>query len=170
MQYDETTSVSTITDAILTETAITGLENGFEKGSPVAALHSFYQAFNAADLQQMAQNWLQSHDASMSNPLGGIRRGWQEISSVYEKIFSGKARVYVEFYDYSIQQGDQIFCAVGRERGYFLVDETKLDLAIRTTRIYRKHDDCWLQLHHHGSIENPELLKQYQSRVLDAIA
>lgn len=150
--------------------ALTGKEIIFEKDTPQAALQAFYLAFNSASLEKMEENWLQTAAASMSNPLGGIKRGWDEIRLVYERIFNGTAKVYVEFYDYSIYQSgqpfsSQSFCAVGRERGHIFTAGEKIDLAIRTSRIYQKHEDSWRQLHHHGSIENPDLLNRYQTLV-----
>ncbi|MCK4833123.1 MAG: nuclear transport factor 2 family protein [Gammaproteobacteria bacterium] len=147
--------------------AITGKRNLFQKGSPQSALQDFYQAFNARDLQKVSANWLQTEEASMSNPLGGVRRGWDEIAAVYQRLFAGEATVYVEFYDYSIHQSAQFFCAVGRERGYFEIAQQQLELAIRTSRIYHKQDGLWRQLHHHGSIEQPDLLKSYQTAVVN---
>ena len=58
-----------------------------------------------------------------------------------------------------------MFYAVGRERGEFLLGETAINLAIRTTRIYKLIDGRWRQVHHHGSIDDPELLAQYQSAI-----
>ncbi|MCK4675213.1 MAG: nuclear transport factor 2 family protein, partial [Gammaproteobacteria bacterium] len=115
----------------------------------------------------VSANWLQTEEASMSNPLGGVRRGWDEIAAVYQRLFAGEATVYVEFYDYSIHQSAQFFCAVGRERGYFEIAQQQLELAIRTSRIYHKQDGLWRQLHHHGSIEQPDLLKSYQTAVVN---
>lgn len=43
---------------------------------------------------------------------------------------------------------------------------TRIELAIRTTCIYRKENGRWLQIHHHGSIEDPVLLARYQDAVL----
>ncbi len=146
--------------------AITGEGLMFEKGSPQSALQAFYKAFNTGNLEKMAENWLQTEEVSMSNPLGGVRRGWPKIAGVYQRIFSGAAEVYVEFYDYSIHQSDDFFCAVGRESGYFKNAEERLELAIRTSRIYRKQGGRWQQLHHHGSIEIPSLLETYQAAVV----
>lgn len=72
---------------------ITGRDVGIESGSPLAALSEFYRAFNERDLTLMERNWLASPAASMDNPLGGIRRGWGDIRTVYERIFQGPARV-----------------------------------------------------------------------------
>ncbi len=145
---------------------IKGTEHVVQDGTAYAALVDFYRAFNQRDLPRMAKCWMHSDSASMSNPLGGIKRGWDEIGSVYEKIFGGPAQVYVEFYDFQIYQSDMMFCAVGRERGYLQTAEQKIDLAIRTSRVYANWQGRWLQLHHHGSIDQAGLLADYQSAVL----
>lgn len=85
----------------------------------------------------------------------------EEIKAVYGRIFNSPAKVYVEFYDYTVHEAGEIFYAVGRERGKFSIGETAINLAIRTTRIYRLIDGKWRQVHHHGSIDDPELLARY---------
>jgi hypothetical protein len=50
--------------------------------TPLGALAEFYRAINKRDLSLVSQNWLASSEASMDNPLGGIRRGWDDISQV----------------------------------------------------------------------------------------
>lgn len=152
------------------EQAITGARYSSQAGNPgstpEAALEQFYAAFNGRDLALMADNWAQTDEAALDNPLGGIRRGWTEIRPLYERVFSGPAVVYVEFYDYTLHLGQDLFYAVGRERGHFRRGDTELALAIRTSRVFRQFDGRWKQVHHHGSIEDPDLLARYQSAVL----
>ncbi len=145
--------------------AITGSEDAIGEDEPQACLIAFYKAFNQRDRALMEGNWSHSEEASMSNPLGDIRRGWPAIRAVYERIFGGPARVYVEFYDYSLHRTADMFCAVGRERGHVAVGDERIELAIRTSRIYRRENGRWKQLHHHGSIDNAELLARYQALV-----
>jgi ketosteroid isomerase-like protein len=145
---------------------ITGSESTTGESVLFSALINFYAAFNNRDFDRMQANWLLSDQASMSNPLGGIKRGWREISGVYEKIFNGPAAVYVEFYDYSIHATDSMFTAVGRERCTLEINSQCIELAIRTSRIYILHGREWKQLHHHGSMDNPQLLAAYQSALL----
>jgi ketosteroid isomerase-like protein len=147
------------------ETPITGRENFVDSSEPIAALAQFYRAFNTRDLELMAENWEASDEAAMDNPLGGIMRGWNHIRAVYQRIFAGSARVQVEFHDYTLHVAGNVFYAVGRERGTFERDGNKLDLAIRTTRIFKRVGGRWRQVHHHGSIDDPELLKAYQLAV-----
>lgn len=146
--------------------AITGKEDQGQSSSPYHALVQFYCAFNSGDMQMMSENWAQSDDIAMDNPLGDIKRGWAEIEAVYRRIFNGHAEVYVEYFDYTIHETAEMFYAVGRERGYFRLGGEEITLAIRTSRIFQKIDGRWKQVHHHGSIEDPELLAEYQAAVM----
>lgn len=132
------------------------------------ALVEFYQCFNHRDLPGLAGNWLSGGEPSMDNPIGGIRRGWEDIRAGYDKLFKGPARVMVEFYDYTQQQGEDWSLFVGRERGLCRVGDEELDLAIRTTRWFIHRDGKWRQLHHHGSIEEADLLASYQRLIFGA--
>lgn len=145
---------------------ITGEEKKSDNTSPHSALVDFYNSFNHKNFDLMEENWLQSAEASMSNPLGGLKRGWDEIKEVYTKIFSGSAKVYVEFYDYSIYCTDNMFVAVGRERGSLEINNEITNLLIRTSRVFSLVENQWKQVHHHGSMDNPELLGKYQEVLL----
>jgi hypothetical protein len=141
---------------------LTNLENDKMK-----ALISFYKAFNQRDLKLMENVWLNSDEVSMNNPVGGIMRGRKNIESVYDKIFNGKAKVYVEFYDFTFHSTDKMFLVTGRERGFFEKENVKIDLAIRTSRVFIKENGDWKHIQHHGSIDNPDLLKKYQDAILN---
>lgn len=146
---------------------ITGREELGELTAPQQALAQFYRAFNTRDLQLMEANWDPSPEAAMDNPVGGIVRGWPEIRRVYERIFAGRRRAQVEFHDYTLHVLGEVFYAVGRERGSLAAEEAQpeLRLAIRTTRLFRRHGGRWRQLHHHGSMDDPELLAAYQRAI-----
>ncbi|HYW90967.1 MAG TPA: nuclear transport factor 2 family protein [Gammaproteobacteria bacterium] len=136
-----------------------------DPGTPTGALAEFYRAFNGRDLALMRANW-HPEECVLDNPLGGIRRGWDEIEPLYASVFEGAARVRVVFFDYTLHLGRDLFCAAGRERGQLKRDGLSLELAIRTSRLYRRLEGRWCQVHHHGSIEDPGLLQQYRSAVL----
>jgi ketosteroid isomerase-like protein len=152
----------------LEQVPITGREEKVHLPAPLKVLSEFYEALNGKDLEKMAANWSQTAESVMDNPVGGIERGWEEIRSVYERIFSRPAQYYFEFYDYSLHEADEIFFVVGRERGEFRVGEMVLNMAIRTTRIFRRIEGRWRQVHHHGSIGDPDLLDHYRKAVKGA--
>jgi hypothetical protein len=146
---------------------ITGHEDLGDLTQPVQALAQFYRAFNERDLVRMAENWDDSLEVAMNNPLGGVKRGWHDIKAVYERIFFSPHKVTVEFHDYTLHVFNEVFYAVGRERGHLEshleARETRLNLNFRTSRIFRRVDTQWRQVHHHGSIEDSQLLSAYQS-------
>lgn len=145
---------------------VTGHHGIVNAGEPLAALSEFYRALNTRDIALMEQNWDASDDAIMDNPLGGIKCGWAEIRDVYEHLFASSGEYKFEFSDYMLQQHGEVFIAIGRERGHMVSSTGQvLKLAIRTTRIFRRVESRWRQIHHHGSIDNSEMLARYQQAV-----
>jgi len=71
----------------------------------------------------------------------------------------------VEFYDYTMHGTADQFFVTGRERGTLKTPTTELELAIRTTRIFTRQTGSWRQIHHHGSIDRPDLLAAYQQAI-----
>lgn len=148
-------------------TEITGSEARTGEGA-LDALIDFYRAFNGRDLDALAANWADGDAPSMDNPIGGIRRGWPAIREGYSRLFGGPAAVSVTFHDFTCQGGSDWQLFVGREKGICRTPQVTLDLRIRTTRWFVKSDGRWRQLHHHGSIEEPALLADYQRAIFGA--
>ena len=149
-----------------TETPVTGRDPLGNLSEPLQALAQFYKALNGRDLAMMEQNWVASPDAAMDNPLGGITRGWPNIRAVYQRLFAVKGSYRFEFWDYTLHRTQDVFFVVGRERGRLELESGALDLAIRTTRLFTREGSGWRQLHHHGSIDDPQMLSKYQKLVL----
>lgn len=147
---------------------ISGNEAVDDPAGPLAALVAFYRAFNAGDLDALARSWLGGDEPSMSNPIGGIRRGWPEIRDGYARLFAGAARVRVAFHDFTTHGDDRACLFVGREKGICESPSGTLALRFRTTRWFVRRDGVWRQLHHHGSIEEPALLAAYQTAIFGA--
>ncbi len=147
------------------QTPVTGREQKENLTPQMRALSQFYRALNDRNMGLMAHTWAQTDEAVMNNPVGGIKRGWEEIRKVYELVFTHSSHYWFEFYDYSYHEAGEFFYVVGRERGEYKAGKETLTIAIRTTRIFRKIDGEWRQVHHHGSIDDPDLLAAYQEAV-----
>jgi ketosteroid isomerase-like protein len=132
-----------------------------------AALESFYYALNHRDLEALARNWTDDPLAQLNNPLGGILRGGDAVKNLYDRIFSGTVRVQVTFGDIVEYIGDDHAVFAGRETGTYTVsDQEPSALEIRTSRYFRYSGERWRQYHHHGSIDDPELLRAYQHAIM----
>lgn len=145
---------------------VTGREELQDLNEPRQALAQFYRALNGRDLALMKVHWDSSSEATMDNPLGGIKRGWPEILQTYERLFNTPGSYSFEFWDYTLHQNGDVFWVVGRERGRLTRDDDTLELAIRTTRLFRRTGGRWRQIHHHGSIDDPQMLARYLDAVL----
>ena len=130
-------------------------------------VESFYYAFNQRDIALLDQVWADQELIQLNNPLGGILRGYEAIAKLYQRVFTGPASVSVEFRDVVEFQTDTMVAFAGRETGEFTRDGKSLALSIRTSRIIQWFgpDLGWRQVHHHGSIDDPRLLEEYQDAV-----
>jgi hypothetical protein len=78
------------------QTPITGSEDLGDLSQPQQALAQFYRAFNTRDLKTIDENFADSDEVAIDNPLGGIRRG-DEPHRMYEVVIRSPADVHVEF-------------------------------------------------------------------------
>jgi hypothetical protein len=131
----------------------------------LAALESFYFAFNNADLDAFRQVWVADELIRLGNPLGGILEGIDPIVALYDGIFNGPARVWVELYDIVAYPLGEAVVFAGRERGEFSKHGATVPLDIRTSRVLHRRDERWGQVHHHGSITDTDLLTTYRQAV-----
>lgn len=136
-------------------------------GGARALVESFYYAFNQRDMGVFAEMWAEHELIQLNNPLGGILRAYEPISELYRGIFNGSARVWVELYDIVEFQSDAMVVFAGREKGEFTKGKVTIPLSIRTSRIVQWMGSGvgWKQVHHHGSIDDIQMLAEYQTAV-----
>jgi hypothetical protein len=158
----------------LGETVFSGAQNRLEETlqptieGATAALETFYHALNERFLDLFRQIWFDHEFIQLNNPVGGIMRGVGPIGDLYARIFEGPVRVQVEFYDIVAYLSSEMAVFAGRERGTYERNGKAYPLDIRTSRIflYAPTQGGWRQIHHHGSIDNPERLAHYQQMIL----
>jgi limonene-1,2-epoxide hydrolase len=133
----------------------------------IAGLETFYFSFNNKDIDTFKKVWYNNDLVQLNNPLGGIVRGIEPIVEVYDTIFNGRAKVWVKFTDILYYATDEMVVFAGTEIGEFSIENETVDLKIRTSRIfgYLDNEKRWFQLHHHGSIDDSDLLYKYQKAV-----
>lgn len=132
----------------------------------LAALETFYFALNNRNLDVFAQVWTEDPLAQLNNPLGGILRGGDAITALYDRVFHGPALVTATLGDIVEYADDTHALFAGRETGEYTVDGGRaVPLSIRTSRYFRYQAGRWYQFHHHGSIDNADALAAYQAAI-----
>ncbi|MEV5544383.1 nuclear transport factor 2 family protein [Saccharopolyspora shandongensis] len=134
----------------------------------VAALETFYYALNRRDLDTLSAVWSQDELVQLNNPVGGILRSGSAVTDLYRRIFTGNLFLTVTFVDAATYGWPEVAVFAGREVGQYH-DRTgaTVPITIRTSRVFG-YDHAvgrWLQVHHHGSIDDPEQLAGYQREV-----
>lgn len=132
-----------------------------------AALETFYYGFNTPDLSALRHVWAPDEHVLLCNPIGGRTVGIEAITALYSRLLLSSDSVWVELSDIIEYRTAESVQFAGREHGAFSIAGEEVTLVIRTTRAfhYRGAAEGWRQVHHHGSIDNPELLAAYQRAV-----
>lgn len=133
-----------------------------------ALIETFYYAFNQRDIDVFNNIWGSDELVQLNNPLGGILRGIEPITNLYNGVFMGSSKVWVELSDIVEFQTRDMVVFAGRETGEFTKGENPISLNIRTSRIIQWFGERvgWKQTHHHGSIDDPKLLAEYRQAIL----
>lgn len=132
----------------------------------VAALETFYYALNQRDVDAMSAVWSHDELAQLNNPVGGVLRGGAEAVALYGRIFASGTRLEVTFGDAVTYQHPATAVFAGREIGtYSVAGGPATPLEIRTSRFFAYDDTAgrWVQVHHHGSIDESDALRAYQN-------
>jgi ketosteroid isomerase-like protein len=145
----------------LAEAASPGLEGAR------AALDTFYHALNTRSLNLLLRTWADDPLVQLDNPLGGIVRGLAGVAALYGRILSGPVRAQVTLEDIVAYVTPELLVFAGREVGSYEQSGVSEPLAIRTSRIFRflPAQGGWRQIHHHGSLDDPDQLARYQRAV-----
>jgi ketosteroid isomerase-like protein len=130
-----------------------------------AANAAFYEAFEALDIEAMAQVWERSDRASVTHPGWPIQRGWARVAASWETIFEHTP--YIQFV-----LTDEVVNIVG-DVAWVTVDENVLQARgspdgggtdteelsatlTAATNVFVRDGDCWRLVAHHGSeVQSP---------------
>jgi len=117
------------------------------------ANEAFYAAFEARDLDAMADVWERSDRATVTHPGWPILRGWPKVVASWDAIFGNTP--YIQFF-LTDEQVD-----VDGDVAWVTVSEGILQSAsspestsagtVAATNVFVRHGDTWRMVVHHGS-------------------
>jgi ketosteroid isomerase-like protein len=114
---------------------------------------AFYAAFEARDLDGMAELWERSERATVTHPGWPTLRGWPKVAGSWDAIFS--ATPYIQFFitdEYVHVVGDVAWVTVNEN----ILQSAGSDEALGTgtvaaVNVFARHDGAWRIVVHHGS-------------------
>jgi uncharacterized protein (TIGR02246 family) len=123
-----------------------------------AANAAFYAAFEAGDLDAMADVWERSERARVTHPGWPTLHGWEKVAGSWRAIFSNTP--YIQFVltdeqmlvveDLAVVTLDEnILQATGTDGAAATPDLSAARVA--ATNVFVQHEGRWRMVHHHGS-------------------
>ena len=126
-----------------------------DRQAVLEANRAFYEAFNARDVEAMADLWLRSDDATCVHPHRNVTVGHAEIQRSWRAILTNPQQPKIVFAAEDARVVGDIGIVAGRE--------VVAGVPIVATNIYQRVNsadltdnadtpsDTWLLIHHHGS-------------------
>ncbi|HZP27340.1 MAG TPA: nuclear transport factor 2 family protein [Acidimicrobiia bacterium] len=129
-----------------------------ETDAVIAANAEFYAAFEARDLDRMAEVWERSDRATVTHPGWPTLHGWARVAASWEAIFANTPYIQFVLTDESVTvHGDAAWVTLDENilqstgGGATGSDEELSGSRIATTNVFTRAGDRWRMVVHHGS-------------------
>lgn len=113
----------------------------------LAANRSFYEAFEAQDLDAMSELWVHGDEVSCVHPGWAALRGWGAVSASWVALFRSSERLQF------ILTAEHV--AVVGDAAWVTLDENILGASAGSTvaaiNVFTRADGRWRMVAHHGS-------------------
>jgi ketosteroid isomerase-like protein len=113
----------------------------------------FYAAYNHVingDPAPMLALWLPSPDVTAMHTLGDLEVGWDQVRAVWERVARICSDGQMTITELEIRLFGDLVYAICREQVQMTVAGKRVQLTLRATNIFRREDDDWKVIHHHG--------------------
>jgi uncharacterized protein (TIGR02246 family) len=118
--------------------------------SAVTAVHDeFYAAFEALDLDRMAECWVQDDTARCIHPGAELITGWDRVRRSWTAVFVNSAENQFFLTDVEIHVDGDIAVVTCTEN--VLAGEEMATGKVVATKMLRRHGGRWRVVLHHGS-------------------
>jgi hypothetical protein len=115
------------------------------------ANNRFYQAFQNLSIEKMEKVWDLGDDTVCIHPGWDLFTGWLAIRESWIIIFQNTSRINFLITNTKIRIFNDNAVVVCLENMESIIGEHTIKSGILATNIFKKFDNEWLMIHHHGS-------------------
>ena len=127
------------------------MADGEAAAAVVAANDGFYRAFESLDVDRMTAVWARDEVVRCVHPGWGMLEGWADVMESWARIFDNATMMqFIVTGAEASVEGDWAWVAC-TENLTQVMNGQVVESRVQTTNIFRKRDDRWLMVHHHGS-------------------
>ena len=112
---------------------------------------SFYRAFETLAMPQMEAVWGHGDAVHCVHPGWGLITGRADVMSSWARIFENTSLMNFRITDAQVHVAGDFAWVICVENITSVVDTNVSEFRVLTTNMFRKQDDRWLMVHHHGS-------------------
>ena len=116
-----------------------------------AANRAFYRAFEALDLNRMAEVWAEHDPLSCIHPDGSLAAGRDAVLGTWRTIFANTPHISFEVRAERIEVRGDLAWVVCTEVLRQSSPGGSAEGAVQATNIFRREADRWKVVHHHAS-------------------
>jgi ketosteroid isomerase-like protein len=122
-----------------------------EQKEVIKANEGFYSAFESLDIKRMESVWAQDAEIQCGHPGWRILRGWQQVMESWRRIFENTPAIRFMLTDIVVEIRGALAWVTLYENLNSSLEGQNVAATVLTTNIFRKGDDGWRMIHHHGS-------------------
>ena len=112
---------------------------------------SFYRAFETLELPRMEAVWGYGDAVHCVHPGWGLITGRADVMNSWDRIFQNTSLMNFRITDAQVHVAGDFAWVICIENITSVVDTNVSEFRVLTTNMFRKQDDRWLMVHHHGS-------------------
>ena len=117
----------------------------------IAANDGFYRAFESLDVDRMTAVWARDEVVRCVHPGWGLLEGWTDVMESWARIFDNATMMqFIVTGAEASVEGDWAWVAC-TENLTQVMNGQVVESRVQTTNIFRRRDEQWLMVHHHGS-------------------
>lgn len=113
------------------------------------ANRGFYAAFETLMMVRMDAVWAHDGQVTCVHPGWPVAEGWPAVRESWQTIFRNTTSIKFQITDERIDVRADLAWVLCVER--LVSDDGELQGAVLATNVFRRSEDRWLMVHHHGS-------------------